>query len=79
MNELLLTFTASKGKYSSKKIERFVCFMFSVLIIITYYFLSIFYQTKISSAEVIMLSGVLLTYGGFNTKQLLNDKKVSNE
>ncbi len=83
MNEFQLTFSNLKGKYSSKKIERFICFTLAILMIVSYYTVSIFgcdmiAVCKITSSEVVMLAGVLLTYGGYNTKQIFNDKKATD-
>lgn len=82
MNEFLLTFSNLKSKYCSKKIERFACFALAIAMIVSYYTVSIFgcdiiAVCKITSSEVVMLAGVLLTYGGYNTKQIFNDKTAS--
>lgn len=84
MKEFLLTFSNLKSKYSSKKIERFISFTLAMSMIITFYIVSLFFcaliePCKIDAKDVAFLSGIILAYGGYNTKQIFNDKKTENE
>lgn len=71
--EFLATFSNRKSFFSSKKIERFITF-------ITFLILSVIYITKninsLSATDFIQIVGLWLAYGGYNSYQILKDKKA---
>jgi hypothetical protein len=71
VKELLLTFSNQTSRYSSKKIERFIVFI-NALVIANSWFYSHIYKATVS--DVILLTGALLAYGGWNTAQIRKDK-----
>jgi len=80
-NELLLTFSKKSSLFSSQKIERFLSFSPSILIIVTYFcirVMKIISREDLSVDEVAILVGLLLSYGGWTTKQIQNDKAKEN-
>ena len=82
INETLLTFSTQKSYFSSKKIERFICFCFGVGMVLFYYLGRQFCwkcTAEIAVNDVLILSGLLFTYGGFNTFQISKDKKKDDE
>lgn len=84
MNEFLLLFSNTKSKYSSKRIGRAISFAIAMSMIVTFYIVSLFFcaliePCKIDAKDVAFLSGIILVYGGYNTKQIINEKKTENE
>ncbi len=82
INQSLLTFSTQKSYFSSKKIERFISFTLGVGMVFFYYLGRQFCwkcSAEIDVNDVLILSGLLLTYGGFNTFQIAKDKKTDNE
>lgn len=82
IDEVLLTFSTKKSLFSSKKIERFVSFSLGVAMIVFYYLGRQFCWKctgEIDVNDVLILSGLLFTYGGFNTFQIEKDKKKEDE
>lgn len=75
IKEFLLTFSKDKSLFSSKKIERFFSFGGAISIILTYFIVKLFclVNCEMSIYDVLLLSGTLLTYGGFTTKQIAKD------
>ncbi len=82
INQSLLTFSTKKSYFSSKKIERFISFTLGVGMVFFYYIGRQFCwkcSSEIDVNDVLILSGLLFTYGGFNTFQIAKDKKTDNE
>jgi hypothetical protein len=82
INQSLLTFSTQKSYFSSKKIERFISFTLGVGMVFFYYLGRQFCwkcSSEIDVNDVLILSGLLFTYGGFNTFQIAKDKKTDNE
>jgi hypothetical protein len=82
INQTLLTFSTQKSYFSSKKIERFISFTLGVGMVFFYYLGRQFCwkcSSEIDVNDVLILSGLLFTYGGFNTFQIAKDKKTDNE
>ncbi len=82
INQSLLTFSTQKSYFSSKKIERFISFTLGVGMVFFYYIGRQFCwkcSSEIDVNDVLILSGLLFTYGGFNTFQIAKDKKTDNE
>ncbi len=82
INQTLLTFSTQKSYFSSKKIERFISFTLGVGMVLFYYLGRQFCwkcSSEIDVNDVLILSGLLFTYGGFNTFQIAKDKKTDNE
>jgi len=84
-NEIYLTFSTKHSDLSSKKIERFVSFMLGTGMIMLYYIgrqMCWKCSDSINVNDVLLLSGLLFAYGGFNTTQIRkdnNDKAKENE
>ena len=77
ISEVMLTFSTKESFFSSKKIERFVVFVLGVGMIIFYYLgrqLCWKCTAQIEVNDVLVLSGLLFAYGGFNTFQISKDK-----
>lgn len=77
-HELLLTFSNKKSLLSSKRIERFAAFSTMLLATIIYLGYHIFACT-LTSTDLVMITGVWLGYGGFNTIQNRKDKQNGEE
>ncbi len=83
-NEIYLTFSTKHSDLSSKKIERFVSFMLGTGMIMLYYIgrqMCWKCSDSINVNDVLLLSGLLFAYGGFNTTQIRkdnNDKAKEN-
>jgi hypothetical protein len=76
-NEIYLTFSTKHSDLSSKKIERFVSFMLGTGMIMLYYIgrqMCWKCSDSINVNDVLLLSGLLFAYGGFNTTQIRKDK-----
>lgn len=76
--EIMLTFSAKKSLFSSKKIERFLSFMASIIMLVSYYIMRVLCfkcTDKISIEEVAVLTGLMLGYGAWNTVQGRKDKE----
>lgn len=82
ISEIGLTFSVKKSLLSSKKIERFVSFSLGTGMVLFYYLGRQFCwhcTSDIDVNDVLILSGLLFTYGGFNTFQIAKDKKKDDE
>jgi hypothetical protein len=82
INELVLTFSAKASLFSSKKIERFVAFALGTGMIMLYYIgrqMCWKCSDSINVNDVMLLSGILFVYGGFNTTQIRKDDKKNND
>jgi len=81
-NELLMTFSSKKSLFSSKKIERFLSFALGTGMIMLYYIgrqMCWKCSDSINVNDVMLLSGILFVYGGFNTTQIRKDDKKNND
>ena len=81
-NEIVLTFSTEKSFLSSRKIERFLSFALGTGMVLFYYLGRQFCwkcTAEIDVNDVLILSGLLFTYGGFNTFQIAKDKKKEDE
>lgn len=82
--EIYLTFSKKQSDLSSKKIERFISFMSATLMIVLYYLgrqMCWKCTDAINVNDVLLLSGALFMYGGYNTMQIRkdqNDKQKEN-
>lgn len=74
--ELLLTFSNKKSRISSKRIER--CIAFTLLCTLTCFFI---YHNRntLTATDFLIITGPLGIYAGWNTWNLLKDKKIENE
>ena len=80
--ELYLTFSKKPSDLSSKKIERFISFMLGTGMIMLYYIgrqMCWKCSDSINVNDVLLLSGLLFAYGGFNTTQIRKDKNDKTE
>ena len=82
INELVLTFSAKASLFSSKKIERFLSFALGTGMIMLYYIgrqMCWKCSDSINVNDVMLLSGILFVYGGFNTTQIRKDDKIKKD
>jgi hypothetical protein len=79
--ELIMTLSQKKSLFSSKKIERFVSFNSAVTIIWVYFIVKLFclVDCELTSTDVVLLSGTLLGYGGYNLYQTERAKKAERK
>jgi hypothetical protein len=76
LEEVIMTFSNTKSKLSSKKIERFI--VFNVFLVITVYY--IFKNVDdLDARSFIEIIGVWLFYGGYNSFMNLRDKKLESQ
>jgi hypothetical protein len=76
LEEIIMTFSNTKSKLSSKKIERFI--VFNVFLVITVYY--IFKNVDdLDARSFIEIIGVWLFYGGYNSFMNLRDKKLESQ
>lgn len=76
LEEVIMTFSNTKSKLSSKKIERFI--VFNVFLVITVYY--IFRNVDdLDARSFIEIIGVWLFYGGYNSFMNLRDKKLESQ
>jgi len=80
--EIYLTFSKKQSDLSSKKIERFISFSSATLMIVLYYLgrqMCWKCTDAINVNDVLLLSGALFMYGGYNTLQIAKDTKQKKE
>lgn len=79
--ELLMTFSQKKSLFSSKKIERFFAFISAVFIIWIYFIIKAFclFDCAFTTTDVVLLSGVLFGYGGWNMHQTEKAKTMERK
>jgi len=75
--EWILTFSNDKSFFSSKRIERFII-LAAMLSLTIYFVVKAINECKISAAELMIVVGTWLSYAGFNTIQIKNDKKTED-
>ncbi len=76
LKEILLTFTQSGSKLSSKKIERFIIFVIFLILTIIFFFYNLRLLTARDFIEIMV---VWLTYGGYNSFMNWRDKKLEQK
>lgn len=77
LKQLYLTFSKKPSDLSSKKIERFISFSTATGMIAIYYLgrqLCWKCTDVINVNDVLLLSGALFMYGGYNTMQIRKDQ-----
>ena len=71
IHELVLTFSSRPSLLSSKKLERFVLFINS-LVLVNYYFFSKI--ATLSTTEMVTIVAMLFGYAGYSTYRTYKDK-----
>lgn len=74
--EWLKTYSNQPSFFASKRIER--SFLFGAALIMTIVYFA--YHVKLmASGDLMLITGGLFVYAGYNTVQMRKDKKVENE
>lgn len=79
--EWLMTLSSKDSLFSSKRIERFAAFTLGVGMIIVYFAVKVFclVDCEMTSTDVILLSGTLLAYGGYNMHKTEKSKSKKHD
>lgn len=80
--ELLMTFSGQKGFFASKRIENFVTFSLATLMIVVYTilrFIGVLTLTSMPSTDIVLLSGTLYGYGGYNRIMMERESKSTTQ
>ena len=74
----LESITDKDGKLITKRVERFLVFMFAGIMTIIYLLFSI-HSCSLSATDFVFILGTWLSYAGFNTIQGRKDKEITNK
>jgi len=74
--ELLLTFSSEKSRFSSKKIERFIIFVFFLTMTAIYMIMNI---RTMEAWDFVEITALWLGFAGFNSIMTHRDRKLDVE